>query len=184
MRSNRNVCLDIDQYESLQLEDRWMAHSTLPAADFFRSWTNKYKKLEWMPFLKEGENAEAVTWFISPARNEDIFDDDCSEDSDESYEPSSEESDDDDYDSEDDPYEYDSEYDSEYESDDIGDIPPNDDTLETKVQELQIDEDDFTKVGNTRERLEFEIRSGNSKLLATDRSALENTVNVRWISSF
>ncbi|KAI7974357.1 hypothetical protein EIK77_008540 [Talaromyces pinophilus] len=137
-----------------------------------------------MPFLKEGENAEAVTWFISPVRNEDIFDDDYSEDSDESYEPSSEESDDDDYDNEDDPYEYDSEYDSEYESDDIDDIPPDDDTLETKVQDLQIDEDDFTKVGNTRERLESEIRSGNSKLLATDRPALENTVNVRWISSF
>ncbi|GAM42763.1 hypothetical protein TCE0_044r17035 [Talaromyces pinophilus] len=184
VRSNRNVCLDTDQYESLPLKDRWMAHSTLPAAGFFRTWTNKYKMLEWMPFLKEGENAEAVIWFISPVRNEDIFDDDYSEDSDESYEPSSEESDDDDYDNEDDPYEYDSEYDSEYESDDIDDIPPDDDTLETKVQELQIDEDDFTKVGNTRERLESEIRSGNSKLLATDRPALENTVNVRWISSF
>lgn len=132
-----------------------------------------------MPFLKEEENAEAVTWFISPALNEDIFDDDYLEDSDESYEPSSEESDDDDYDSEDDPYEYDSEYDSEYESEDIDDIPQNDDKLETKVQELQIDEDDFTKLGNTRERREFEIRSGDSKLLATDRPALERMVNVR-----
>jgi len=173
------VCLDTEEYEALPLEDRWMAHSTLPAADFFRTWTNKYKKLEWIPSLKEGENAGSVMWFISPARDEDIFDDDYSEDSDESYEPSSEESDDDDYDSEDDPYEYDSEYESEYESDDIDDIPPNDDTLETKVQELQIDDDDFTKLGNTKERPEFEIRSGDSKLLATDRPALERTVNVR-----
>lgn len=184
VRSNRNVCLNTEEYEALPLEDRWMAHSTLPAADSFRTWTNKYKKLEWMPFLKEEENAEAVTWFISPALNEDIFDDDYLEDSDESYEPSSEESDDDDYDSDDDPYEYDSEYDSEYESEDIDDTPQNDDTLETKVQELQIDEDDSTKLGNTRERREFEIRSGDSKLLATDRPALERMVNVRWVSSF
>ena len=52
-----------------------MAHSTLPATDFFRTWTNKYKKLEWMPFLKEGENAESAMWFISPKQDEDIFDD-------------------------------------------------------------------------------------------------------------
>jgi hypothetical protein len=180
VRSNRNVCLDIEEYEALPLEDRWMAHSTLPATDFFRIWANKYKKLEWMPFLKEGENSGSAMWFINTKQDEDIFDNAYLEDSDESYEPSSEESDDEDYDSEDydsedDPYEYD----SEYESDGVDDIPLDQDTLESKVQGLKIDEDDFTKVGNTGERLEYEIRSGNSKLLVTDKPTLERVVNVR-----
>lgn len=183
VRSNRNVCLDAEQYDALPLEDRWMAHSTLPATDFFRTWTNKYKKLEWMPFLK-GEELGSAIWFISPKKDDEIFDDAYSEDSDESYEPSSEESDDDDYDSEDyddesdDPYEYD----SEYESDDGDDISVDQDTIESKVQDLSIDDGDVLtdKAGGlSRNRLECEIRSGNSKLLATEKPILERVVNVR-----
>lgn len=177
MGSNRNVCLGANEYESLPLEDRWMAHSTLPATEFFRTWTNKYKKLEWMPFLEEEGEPGTAIWFLNPVRNEGVFDDDYSEDSDESYEPSSEESDDDDYDSEDDPYEYD----SEYESDDVDDIPLDHDELESKVQELRLDEDEdeTTKVGSATGRLEYEIRSGNGKLLAADKPALERAVKVR-----
>lgn len=168
VRSNRTVCLDADQYESLPLGDRWMAHSTLPATDFFRTWTNKYKKLEWMPFLKEGGEPGTALWFNRP-KQEDLFDDDYSGDSDESYEPSSDDSEDDDYGSDDDPYEYD----SEYESDD-DDVPLDDDDLESKVQDLRIDE-----AGFTTERSENEIRSAEGKPLAIDRLAVERIVDVR-----
>lgn len=187
VRNNRNVCLDADEYDSLPLEDRWMAHSTLPATEFIRTWTNKYKKLEWMPFLKkEGEPGTSI-WFINSARNENVSDDDYSEDSDESYEPSSEESDDDDddydsddYDSEDDPYEYD----SEYESDDLDDIPLEHDALESAVQELKMNDDESTKLSSTTERLEHEVRSGDGKVLAADKPTLERAVNVRCFARF
>lgn len=180
VRSNRNVCLETDEYHSLPLEDRWMAHSTLPATEFFRTWTNKYKKLEWMPLLKEEGELGTSIWFINPTQNENVFDDNYSEDSDESYEPSSEESDDDDYDSddydsEDDPYEYD----SEYESDDLDDVPLEHDALESNVQELKIDDDESTKLSSTTERLEHEVRSEDGKILAADKPALERAVNVR-----
>jgi hypothetical protein len=136
-----------------------------------------------MPFLK-GEEPGSVIWFIGPKQDDEIFDDAYSEDSDESYEPGSEESDDDDYDSEDyddesdDPYEYD----SEYESDDGDDISVDQDTIESKVQDLRIDDGDVLtdKAGSlSRNRLECEIRSGNSKVLATEKPILERAVNVR-----
>ena len=161
-----------------------MAHSTLPATEFFRVWINKYKKLEWMPFVKEGETPESVRWFIRPIQEDDIFgdEDDYEEDEDESYEPSSEESDDEDdedddwdsevYDSEDDPYEYD----SEYESDDVDDddVPVDHDTLETKVQELSIDEAKSGKPDSARE----EIRLANGGALRTEIYDLVAAVNV------
>ncbi|EED21396.1 hypothetical protein TSTA_086270 [Talaromyces stipitatus ATCC 10500] len=183
VRSSRTVCLNIEEYEYLSQEDRWMAHFTLPAAHFFRLWIDKYKNLEWMPCFKEGDYAETVTWFINSQGLEGLLDDTDSGDSDESYEPSSEKLDDDDYDSEEyDPYEFNSEYESDGidDIDDIDDIPVDEDTLDSKVAELKLDDGEDSTHGvrsQAFDRLGHEIRSGNSKLLTTDKSALEARVH-------
>lgn len=172
-----------------------MAHFTLPIADFFSSWINKYTKLEWMPcLLRPNDHFNKVTWIIRPDSELNLHvDDDLedSDDSDEDYEPSSEGSeDDDDYDNDEyDPYEFD----SDYESDDTENLSEGQDDLTSEIRELKLDDvkdiDESVNVpthggnGNAREKCRYEIRSSVGKLLVDDQSATEHAVNVCWIPS-
>ncbi|KAI1099776.1 hypothetical protein F4804DRAFT_336917 [Jackrogersella minutella] len=91
------LMLPYDEYEQLDKADKWMAHPTFPARDFFQLWKARWEKLVWIPvYDPQGHNGNARWWSraIPGSDDEDAIlspDDDFKPDSDDEETDSSSE---------------------------------------------------------------------------------------------
>ena len=63
--------IDYDDYEALPTQDKWMAHATMPAVEFFRTWKRKFERLIWMALYNPRGAAGTAQWFITAVTRQD-----------------------------------------------------------------------------------------------------------------
>ena len=85
------LMLDYEDYIKVPIQDRWMAHATMPASAFFQLWKRKFEKLVWMIIYSPRGLAGTAKWHrtaTTPQEEEDMLpsDDEFQPDGDASHE--------------------------------------------------------------------------------------------------
>ena len=65
------IMIDYDDYEALPSQDKWMAHATMPAVEFLRTWKRKFERLIWMALHNPRGAAGTAQWFITAVTRQD-----------------------------------------------------------------------------------------------------------------
>lgn len=83
--------LDNEEYEKLSLQDKWMAHATMPATAFFELWKQNFEKLIWIAIYCPWGAANTVEWYMYNDEKEmPESDDDYDSAEDDDYDPDGE----------------------------------------------------------------------------------------------
>lgn len=81
------IIVDYEEYEKIPLPDKWMAHATMDAIEFFKLWKRKFERLLWMPIYNPRGRAGTAEWYIIAETTDDEAD---MLESDDDFEPDSE----------------------------------------------------------------------------------------------